>query len=147
MDTVDISERPESLRRAVAEGFLLADPDTIEAVRCGALPKSDPLPTARAAALLAVKRTPQLVPHCHPLRITAVGVRFEFSMNSVRVLCEVRARDRTGPDMEALCGVTGALLTLYDMVKGRCPSAVLERIALLEKQGGRGGAWRAEDKP
>ena len=142
--SVDVSERDESARRAVAEGFLVADPETIEAVRTNGLPKSDPEATARAAALLAVKRTPSLVPHCHPIRVTAVGVEFEFSMNSVRVVCDVRAVDRTGPEMEAMHGVAAALLTLYDMVKGRCPTAALDRIALREKEGGRDGRWRAE---
>jgi len=142
--TVDISERGESPRRAVAEGFLVADPATIEAVRAGALPKGDPVATARTAGLLAVKRTPGLIPHCHPVRVTAAALQFEFSANAIRVACEVRAIDRTGPEMEAMHGVAAALLTLYDMVKGRCPTAMLRRIGLLEKEGGRDGHWRAE---
>ena len=144
MGMIDISARDRTPRRAVAEGVLVADAETIEAVRSGRLPKADPLATARAAALLAVKATPSLVPHCHPIQVTAASVDFEFSEGSIRVTCEVHAADRTGPPMEALCGATTALLTLYDMIKPRCPGASLQRIALVEKEGGRSGHWRAE---
>ena len=102
---------------------------------------------SRAAALLAVKATPGLVPHCHPIQVTAASVDFEFAAGSIRVTCEVHAADRTGPPMEALHGVTAALLTLYDMIKYRCPGASLQRIALIEKEGGRSGRWRAEGTP
>ena len=142
---VDVSGREPTPRRAVAEGFLLADPDAIEAIRENRLPKSDPIPTARAAALLAVKETPRLVPHCHPIHVTSAEVRFEFAANSVRAVCEVRALDRTGPQVEAMQGVTTALLVLYDMAKAICPTAQIARVALLEKEGGRSGHWRAED--
>jgi cyclic pyranopterin phosphate synthase len=140
---VNVSGRQEELRRAVAEGFLLADPAAVEAVRANNAPKADPLATARTAALLAVKNTPLAIPHCHPIRVTEVKVEFDLSVNSVRVVCEVQAVDRTGPQMEALCGVTGALLTLYDMIKGICPTACMARISLVEKEGGRSGRWRA----
>jgi len=139
---LDMSGREETPRRAVAEGYLVADPDAIEALKSNRLPKADPLPTARAAALLAVKATPGLIPHCHPIRVTAAQVDFEFSANAIRVQCEVSACDRTGPQMEALAGVTVALLTLYDVVKNVCPTAVLDRISLVEKEGGRSGHWR-----
>ena len=144
--TVDVSDREMTRRRAVAEGTLLADAETIEAVRKGHLPKADPLATARAAALLAIKATPRLIPHCHPINVTAASVDFEFSDSSIRVICEVHVVDRTGPPVEALCGVTTALLTLYDVIKHRCPGAELKRIALLEKEGGRSGHWRAENE-
>jgi cyclic pyranopterin phosphate synthase len=141
---VDVSGRDETPRRAVAEGFLVADPDTIRAIREGRLPKAEPLATARAAALLAVKDTPRLIPHCHPIRVTAATVEFDFAVNSVQVRCEVRAVDRTGPQMEAIVGVTAALLTLYDMAKALCPTASMERVRLVEKEGGRSGHWRAD---
>ena len=143
---VDVSDRDRTPRRAVAEGTLLADAETIEAVRGGRLPKADPVATARAAALLAVKATPRLIPHCHPINVTAASVDFEFSEGSIRVTCEVHAADRTGPPMEALCGVTTALLTLYDMIKYRCPGASLQRIVLVEKEGGRSGHWLAKSE-
>ena len=139
---IDVSDREETRRRALAEGYLVAGPEAVEAVRANRLTKADPLPTARAAALLAVKNTPTTVPHCHPVRVTAATVDFEFSTNAVKVTCEVCACDRTGPQMEALCGVTAALLALYDLVKGLCPTARLDRVALVEKEGGRSGCWR-----
>ena len=141
---VDVSGRQRIPRSAVAEGFLQADAETVEAIRSGRLPKSDPVATARAAALLAIKQTPHLIPHCHPIDVTSASVDFEFSEASVRVLCEVHAVDRTGPPMEALCGVTAALLALFDMIKHRCPGATLERIRVLTKSGGRSGDWRRE---
>ena len=141
---IDVSEREEGRRRAVADGYLVADPATVEGIRTDSLPKPDPLGTARAAALLAIKNTPHAIPHCHPIRVTHASVEFEFAADSVRVVCEVAAVDRTGPQMEALSGVTSALLVLYDMVKGRCPTASLARIGLAEKEGGRSGRWRAE---
>jgi len=141
---VDVSGRDETDRRAVAEGYLVADAQAIAALRANRLPKPDPLPTARAAALLAVKATPSLIPHCHPIRITSASVAFEVAEQSVKVTCEVRAHDRTGPQMEAVSGVSAALLTLYDIVKAVCPGASLDRIGLVEKEGGRSGHWRRE---
>ena len=141
---VDVSEREETVRRAVAEGYLVADPDSIEAIRANKLIKADPIPTARTAALLAVKGTPALIPHCHPVRVTGVDVEFEFAVNSVRVKCQVRAVDRTGPQMEAICAVSAALLTLYDLVKGLCATATLTKIMVVEKEGGSSGLWRAD---
>ena len=141
---VDVSEREETVRRAVAEGYLVADPDSIEAIRTNKLIKADPIPTARAAALLAVKSTPDLIPHCHPLRVTGADVEFQFAVNSVSVTCEVRAVDRTGPQMEAICAVSAALLTIYDMCKAMCPTARLTEIMVVEKEGGRSGLWRAD---
>jgi cyclic pyranopterin phosphate synthase len=141
---VDVSEKAVTLRVALAEAVLSADAATLKAIREGALPKADALPTARAAALLAVKATPSLIPHCHPIPLTDAEVEFELGGEAVTVRCRVAARARTGVEMEALCGASIAALTLYDMIKAVCPGAVIGPIRLLEKSGGRGGAWRRE---
>ena len=141
--TADISAKEPTLRRAVAESVLVAPPETVEAIRQDALPKKDVLASARAAGMLAAKKTPDLIPHCHPVALTAVSIEFEFAEGSVTARCEVKAYDRTGPEMEALCGATVAVLTLYDMIKGVCRGARIERTFLLEKEGGKSGPWRA----
>ena len=107
------------------------------------MPKADPLPTARAAALLAVKRTPDLVPHCHPIPVSDVDVDFVMGRDTVTTHCRVKVFARTGAEMEALCGAAVASLTLYDMIKAVCPGATIIRTRLLEKAGGRSGDWHA----
>lgn len=141
--TIDVSEKPVSQRGAVAECVLTAPPDAIRAVQDNSLPKRDPIATARAAGLLAAKKTPDLIPHCHPIAVTDVRFDFLFAENAITVRCRVTARDRTGPEMEALCGAALAALTLYDMLKGICRGAQITRAALVEKQGGKSGHWRA----
>jgi len=143
--TVDISEKGRSARMARARTALRARPEVVDRLLEDRLDKSDPLPTARAAAMLAVKRTPDTLPHCHPIDVTDITVEFEPDDDEVVVLCTVRAADRTGPDMEALTGASTAALTLYDMVKGICPEAVIGPTQLMQKEGGRTGHWKAED--
>lgn len=142
--TVDVSEKDRSFRRATAQCVLVASERTVRAIRENDLPKSDPLPTARAAGLLAAKRTPDLLPHCHPISLTEVTFDFEFGTDSVTVRCRVSVCERTGPEMEALCGASTAALTLYDMIKGVCRGAHIERTMVLEKEGGKSGHWRRE---
>ncbi len=141
--TIDVSEKERAVRRAVAEAVLTATPEAVGAIRNDSLPKRGALGTARAAGLLATKRTPDLIPHCHPIALTSINVDFEFAEASVTVRCEVRACDRTGPEMEALCGASVAALTLYDMIKGVCRTARIASVRLLEKEGGKSGHWRA----
>ena len=141
--TVDVSRKPATLRRAVAESTLSASADAVAAIRDNALPKADPLPTARAAGMLAAKGTPSLIPHCHPIAITGIAFDFEFTETAVTVRCEVTANDRTGPEMEALVGAAAATLTLYDMIKGTTRGARIVETRLLEKEGGKSGHWRA----
>ena len=140
--TVDVSGKSASLRRAVAQSTLTAAPEAIEAIEKNTLPKKDAVATARAAGMLAVKDTPRLIPHCHPIAITGISFDFEFARDSVTVRCEVTACDRTGPEMEALCGAAVAALTLYDMIKGVARGASLTGTFLVEKEGGKSGHWR-----
>jgi cyclic pyranopterin phosphate synthase len=141
---VDISGKQPTRRVAVAEAVLVADEQTVRAIEANELPKADPLATARAAALLAVKNTPGTIPHCHPIPLTGVEVEFAPEADRVRIRCRVATEARTGAEMEALCGVSVAALTLYDMMKAVCRGARIECTRLLEKSGGRSGHWRAD---
>jgi len=143
--TVDVSKKEMTFRRAVAESTLVAAQEAIAAIRDDSLPKKSPLGTARAAGLLAAKKTPWLIPHCHPVALTGVRIDFRFAEGSVTVRCEVTARDRTGPEMEALCGAAVAALTLYDLIKGVSRGAKIVQTLLIEKEGGKSGHWRAEE--
>jgi len=142
---VDVSGKDVTRRVAVAESVLLADAPTLEALRGNRLPKLDPLPTARAAALLALKATPNLIPHCHTIPVTDAAVEFELAEDAVTVRCTVGTLARTGAEMEALVGASVAALTLYDMIKAVCRGAQIVRTRLLEKSGGKSGHWMAED--
>ena len=144
--TIDVSGKESTLRRAVAQSVLVAGAEAMRAIKCDTLPKTGALETARAAGLLAAKRTASLIPHCHPVSITSIGIDFEFGDESVTVRCTVTARDRTGPEMEALCGASIAALTLYDMIKGVYRGAKVAQTYLLEKEGGKSGHWRAGER-
>ena len=142
--TVDISDKTPTARTARARSVVHARADVVRDMRNNDLAKRDPLPTARSAAMLAVKKTPHLLPHCHPVNVTDITVEFRVGNDSITITCTVRAADRTGPDLEALTGASTAALTLYDMMKSTCPEASIEDTRLLEKRGGRTGHWRAE---
>jgi cyclic pyranopterin phosphate synthase len=139
--TVDISCKDVVYRQATASSTLVAEPAVIARVRDDDLPKKGVLQTARAAALLAAKRTPGLIPHCHPVCLTSVQVDFAFAESAITVRCTVSSRDRTGPEMEALCGAAIAALTIYDMTKGVCSGASITETRLIEKKGGKSGHW------
>ena len=128
---VDVSGKEVTRRVAVAESVLAADEPTLAALRANKLPKSDPLPTARAAALLALKATPHLIPHCHTIPVTDATVDFELGADTVTVRCTVGTVARTGAEMEALVGASVAALTVYDMVKAVCRGAQILRTRLL----------------
>ena len=141
--TIDVSHKRRTLRRAVAVSVLEASPEAVEAISNDSLPKRGALGAARAAGLLAAKKTSGLIPHCHPVALTSIRIDFQFGVGTVTAQCEVKAFDRTGPEMEALCGAAVAALTLYDMVKGRCPGALVRHTRVVEKEGGKSGHWRA----
>ncbi|KUO41505.1 MAG: molybdenum cofactor biosynthesis protein MoaC [Hadesarchaea archaeon DG-33-1] len=115
---VDISGKPAVPRTAAASGFIHLKEGTLEKIKAGEVPKGDVLAVAQTAAILAVKRTPELIPLTHPISITGVDVSFKLEGNGVRVNVEVRSTGQTGVEMEALAGVASALLTVWDMVKG-----------------------------
>jgi cyclic pyranopterin monophosphate synthase len=139
---VDVAEKATTVREALAECIVRMAPATLRAVRAGTMAKGDALQVARVAAIMAAKRTPELIPLCHPLPLTSVGVDFEFVRGGVRVLARARVTGQTGVEMEALTAAAVAGLTLIDMTKGVERGVYLESVRLLEKSGGRSGTWK-----
>ena len=134
---LDVGAKITTLREAKAEGFIRLQKPTLEKLIAGQTPKPDVLATARAAALLAAKKTPELIPHCHPISLEAVKVELEAEAEGVRVTVEAAAIARTGVEMEALAAVQTALLVIYDMLKAVDDTMVIEGVCLLEKSGGK----------
>jgi cyclic pyranopterin phosphate synthase len=141
---VDVGAKPESAREAVASGQVLVEAATLERIRAGTLEKGDVLGVARLAAIQGLKKTSELVPLCHPLRLTGVEVELSPAENPPRVdiRVTVRAFDRTGVEMEALTGVAVAGLTIYDMCKAIDRGMRIGSIQLESKQGGKSGNWK-----
>ena len=136
---VDVTEKSETSRRAVATGKITLSPATVAILRDGTLPKGDALATARIAGIMGAKRTSELIPLCHPLPISKATVDLEIVEDGVEIKAEVRVTGKTGVEMEALTAVSVAALTLYDMVKAVDKSAVITQIQLEEKSGGKSG--------
>ena len=142
---VDVSGKAETRRRAVAACVLRFSSGTLARVMSGALPKGPVLETARVAGIAGAKRTADLIPMCHPLRLTEVKLDFKpVDDRTLEIVAQVTAMDRTGVEMEALCAVSVAALTVYDMVKAIDRGMVVESTRLLKKSGGRSGDWTAE---
>jgi len=141
---VDVSEKRETAREAVARAVLKMAPATLRVIRRGNAPKGDVLGVARTAGILAAKRTPQLIPLCHPLRLTGVDVTFsdDLRRGELEVLARVSTVDKTGVEMEALTAVSVAALTVYDMIKAVEKGVTIARVQLVEKSGGKSGTWR-----
>jgi cyclic pyranopterin phosphate synthase len=138
---VDIGEKPDTEREAVAKGWVKMQPSTLKLLREGGLPKGDVLATAQVAGIMAAKRTPQLIPLCHPLLLTDIKVEFllDEQKDRVEVIAQVKSRGKTGVEMEALTAVTISALTIYDMCKGVDPGMQIEAIRLVKKSGGKSG--------
>jgi cyclic pyranopterin monophosphate synthase len=144
---VDVSVKQVTVRTARAAGSILLGPEAFRALQRGECPKGDVLATAKVAAVQAVKATPGLIPMCHPILIEAVEVDFALDEpgQSVGVTVAVKSSGKTGVEMEALSGVAGACLTIYDMLKYIGKGMTIDRIRLLEKTGGRSGDYRRPD--
>jgi cyclic pyranopterin phosphate synthase len=138
---VDVTEKPAADRTAVAAGSLRTSAAVVRLISADGLAKGDALATARVAAILAAKRTSDLIPLCHQLALTGVDIEFTVGATDVDITATVRSTDRTGVEMEALTAVAVAALTLYDMVKAVDPAARIDDIRVLRKDGGRRGAW------
>jgi len=138
---VDIGEKPDTEREAVAKGWIKMQPSTLKLLREGGLAKGDVLATAQVAGIMAAKRTPQLIPLCHPLLLTDVKVEFILGEEKgrVEITAQVRSTGKTGVEMEALTAVTISALTIYDMCKGVDPGMQIEKIRLVKKSGGKSG--------
>ena len=138
---VDVSERDVTDRASTAAGFVALQPATVAAIRDSSVPKGDVLATARTAGLMAAKRTSDLIPLCHPIAITYADVALQVVDSGIEIAADVRIKDRTGVEMEALTAVAVAGLTIIDMVKSMDPGATLTNIRVLKKSGGRSGVW------
>jgi cyclic pyranopterin monophosphate synthase len=141
---VDVGAKAETRREATAECLVRMAPATLRALREAQLAKGDALGVARVAGIMAAKRTPELIPLCHPLPLSSVSLDFELLESGVRILATARVTGRTGVEMEALTAAAVAGLTVIDMVKGVEPGVWLENIRLLEKSGGRSGTWKRQ---
>lgn len=140
MEMIDISEKKVSHRRAVAKGWIKLRHETVDAIKSGRVSKGDVLTVARISAILAVKRTSELIPGCHPIPLTHIAVEFQTEEDRVSVACKVASKSKTGVEMEALTGAAVALLTIWDMVKeiekderGQYPFTAIEKIVVEEK--------------
>jgi cyclic pyranopterin phosphate synthase len=141
---VDVSGKDVTVREAVASGVLQTTAEVVELLRRDGLPKGDALAVARIAGIAAAKRTPDLIPLCHPLAIHGVKVELDLGASFVSILATVRTADRTGVEMEALTSVAVAGLALYDMVKAVDKTAVLGDIKLVSKTGGKSGTFERD---
>ena len=145
MKMVDVGQKEQTERVAVASGVVRMLPATLARIRRGRVEKGDVLAAARLAGVMAAKRTPDLVPLCHPISLSAVTVEVEPSAKGVEIRAEVKTVDRTGVEMEALAAVCAAALTVYDMLKSVDRGMVIEKVQLESKSGGRSGTWKRTD--
>jgi len=140
---VDVSGKPESERSATAQGCISMRPETLALIRQGAIEKGDVLSVARLAGIMGAKRTPDLIPLCHPLALSSVRVDLTLAQdrNAVMIEATCRLKGRTGVEMEALTAVAIAALTIYDMCKAVDRGMVIGQIRLTHKSGGKSGVW------
>lgn len=141
---VDVGSKDNTKRVAITTGWIEMQPATLEKVRNGSHKKGDVLGIARIAGIMAAKRTPDLIPLCHPLMLTHVDLEFhiEEAENRIRCQCIVETRGQTGVEMEALTATQVALLTIYDMCKAVDRGMIMGGVCLLEKKGGKSGHWQ-----
>jgi cyclic pyranopterin monophosphate synthase len=138
---VDVGEKEVTRRVAIASGRVVMRPETAALIREGRAAKGDVLGVAQVAAIMGAKRTPELIPMCHPLLLTRIEVGFALEEAAVAIEARVETRGQTGVEMEALTAVSAAALTIYDMVKAVDRGMTIEAIRLERKEGGRSGAW------
>jgi cyclic pyranopterin phosphate synthase len=141
---VDVGAKPETARVAIASGVITMAAATARAIAAGRIGKGDVLGIARIAGIQAAKRTADLIPLCHPLRLTGVDLELAVEAGAVRITASVRAFDRSGVEMEALAAVSAAALTIYDMCKAIDRGMVISEVRLEEKRGGKSGTWTRE---
>jgi cyclic pyranopterin monophosphate synthase len=141
---VEVGAKPETDREATAEAWLITTPDAVANLMAGTA-KGSPIETAKVAGMIGVKKTPDLLPHCHPIRVTGAEIRVDpdAAAGRIHVVTRIRARDRTGVEMEALTAASVAALSLYDTAKAFDRAARIEGVRLLAKSGGASGEYRA----
>lgn len=145
-EMVDVGEKPDSERIAIAEGRVFMKPETFALMQAGQMKKGDVLGVARIAGIMAAKRTSELIPLCHPIALNKVGVdiQLEVETHSAHIVAQARTTGKTGVEMEALTAVSVAALTIYDMAKAVDREMRIGDIRLLEKRGGQRGDYVAE---
>ena len=148
---VDVGDKPVTQRQAIAKGQVLMQPETLALIEHGGLPKGDVLAVAQVAGIMAAKRTHELIPMCHPVLLTHIGVEFEprkaatpDQLAMLEITASVRANGQTGVEMEALTAVAVAGLTIYDMCKAVDRAMRLDGVRLVYKSGGKSGEWQGE---
>ena len=146
MKMVDVGNKEKTERVAVAVGRVLMSAEALAKIRAGQVEKGDVLAAARLAGVMATKRTPDLIPLCHPISISRVEVEVTPKKGAVEAKVTVKTVDRTGVEMEALTAVSAALLTVYDMLKSTDRGMVIEGVGLEHKSGGRSGIWNRPKK-
>ena len=145
---VDVSAKAVTTRLAVAAGRVVTTPEVIALLQADGLPKGDAVAVARLAGIMGAKRTPDLIPLCHPIGLHGVVVDLELTGSAIEITATTRTADRTGVEMEALTAVATAGLAMIDMIKAVDPAASIEAVRVLRKEGGKTGDWvRPEDRP
>jgi cyclic pyranopterin monophosphate synthase len=146
---VDVGGKAVTRRRAVAEGSIRMEPETLALIQAGGHKKGDVLGVARLAGIMGAKRTSDLIPLCHPLALTKVEIDLAIQASDTRLYCRatVETEGRTGVEMEALCAVQVCLLTVYDMCKAVDRGMTVEGVRLVEKSGGKSGHWHRDPQP
>lgn len=141
---VDVTDKAETFRTALAEGRVRMAPETVTLIRTGGTPKGDVLAVAQVAGIMAAKRTHELIPMCHPLRLTGIDIRFTLEEASIHMQAQVKCKGETGVEMEALTAVSAAALTIYDMCKAVQKDMEITDIRLCRKTGGKSGDYEKE---
>ncbi len=138
---VDVTEKEETFRRAVAAGCVRVNEDTMRLIKSGGIKKGDVLAVAQVAGIMAAKKTPDIIPMCHPLALSAVDIRFTCKEAEIEIEASVKCKGATGVEMEALTAVSAAALTIYDMCKAVQRDIEIGSIRLLYKEGGKSGVY------
>jgi cyclic pyranopterin phosphate synthase len=141
---VDVTSKDVTVRKAVAAGSVHTTAEVISLLRSGGLPKGDALAVARIAGIMGAKKTPDLIPLCHPIAISGVEISLDLAEQRVDITATVRTADRTGVEMEALTAVATAGLAVIDMIKAVDPAATIDEIRVLRKEGGKTGTWERD---
>lgn len=141
---VDVGDKADTRRVAVAKGRIRMQPATVEVIRNGTASKGDVLGVAQVAGIMAAKNTPQIIPMCHPLMLTGTDITFDVLDDAIDITATVKTTGKTGVEMEALTAVSAAALTIYDMVKAMDRGMVIENIQVESKEGGASGTWERQ---
>jgi cyclic pyranopterin monophosphate synthase len=141
---VEVTEKDDTLRIAIARGSVSMKPETIELIQASRIKKGDVLSVAQIAGIMGAKKTSEVIPMCHPLMLTGVDLSFDIQENQIHIEARVRTIGKTGVEMEALTAVSLAALTIYDMCKAADKSMVISDITLIQKTGGKSGDYKRE---